>query len=80
MMSTGLPAQDQYIFQLFYLTLSKNKFKNLIRTSKFKFSFRGLPIPHAFEYCLLQNGMLISGILKLLCVQYVYAYFIFGEF
>ena len=29
-------------FFSFYLELYKNKFKNLIRTSKLKFSFRGL--------------------------------------
>ena len=40
-MSTSSPAEDQYIFQ-FILELYKNKFKNLIRTSKLKFSFRGL--------------------------------------
>ena len=28
----------------FYLELYKNKFKNLNQTSKFKFSFRGLPV------------------------------------
>jgi len=48
MMSTGSPAQDQLNFVQtskffsFYLELYKNKFKNLIQTSKFKFSFRGL--------------------------------------
>ena len=30
----------------FYLEIYKNKFKNLIPTSKFKFSFRGLPLSH----------------------------------
>jgi hypothetical protein len=44
------PAQDQNFFFRtskyfsFYLELYKNKFKNLILTSKFKFSFRGLGI------------------------------------
>jgi len=47
-MSIGPPVQDQYnfvrisTFFSFYLKLYQNKFKNLIRTSKFKFSFRGL--------------------------------------
>jgi hypothetical protein len=47
-MSTGPLAQDQQNFVWtskffsFYLELYKNKFKNFIRTSKFKFSFRGL--------------------------------------
>jgi len=47
-MSTGPPAQDQQNFVWtsrlfsFYLELYKNKFKNLNRTSKFKFSFHGL--------------------------------------
>jgi hypothetical protein len=46
--STGFTAQDQLNFVQtskffsFYLGLYKNKFKNLIRTSKFKFSVRGL--------------------------------------
>jgi hypothetical protein len=48
MMSTCPTAQDQENFVRtskffsFYLELHKNKFKILIRTSKFKFSFRGL--------------------------------------
>jgi len=47
-MSTSPPAQDQQNFVRtskffsFDLELYKNKFKNLIWTSKFKFSFRGL--------------------------------------
>jgi hypothetical protein len=52
MMSTGPPAQDQQNFVRtskffsFYLVLYKNKFKNLIQTSKFIyiFSFRELHI------------------------------------
>ena len=50
MMSTGPPAQDQQNFVRtskffsFYLELYKYKFKNLIRTSKFKFSFRALSV------------------------------------
>jgi hypothetical protein len=46
MMSTSFLAQDQYNFVWtskffnFYLELYKNKFKNLIQTSKFKFSFQ----------------------------------------
>ena len=46
--STGPPAQDQQNFlwtsKFFssYLELYENKLKNLIRTSKFKFLFRGL--------------------------------------
>ena len=48
MISTDPPAQDQYNFvrtsqfYSFYLELNKNKFNNLIPTSKLKFSFRGL--------------------------------------
>ena len=47
-MTTGPLAQDQLnfvrtsTFFRFHLELYKNKFKNLIRTSKFEFSFRGL--------------------------------------
>ena len=43
-MSTGSPAQDQKIFQFLFRTtfVYKNKFKNLIWTSKSKFSFREL--------------------------------------
>jgi hypothetical protein len=37
---TGPPKTSK--FYSFYLELYKNKFKNLIRTSKFKFSFGGL--------------------------------------
>ena len=50
MMSTGAPAQHQLNFvrtsKSFncYLELYKNKFKNLTRTSKFKFSFEGLTL------------------------------------
>ena len=48
-MSTGPPAQGKTSktlfrpvnFSVFYLELYKNKFKNLIWTSKFKFSFQG---------------------------------------
>ena len=49
-MSTGPPAQDQYIFQFLFRT--REKFKNLIRTSKFKFSFQGLGLAetHAFFF------------------------------
>ena len=45
---TGLPVPRQINFLRtsklfsFYLELHENKFKNLIQTSKFKFSFRGL--------------------------------------
>ena len=47
MVRTGPPAQDQLNFAWtskfqFLLELNKNKFKNLIGTSKLKFSFRGL--------------------------------------
>ena len=48
MMNTGSPAQDQFNFVQtskyfsFSLELYKDKFKNLIQTSKFKFSFQGL--------------------------------------
>jgi len=47
-MGAGPMDQDQYYFVQtskffsFYLEMHKNKFKNLIRTSKFKFSFQGL--------------------------------------
>ena len=46
MMNNGTPAQDQQNFVWtsqffsFYLQLYKNEFKNLIRTSKFKFSYK----------------------------------------
>ena len=46
--STGLLVRRQINFLRtsklfsFYLELHENKFKNLIQTSKFKFSFRGL--------------------------------------
>ena len=49
-MSTDPWAQDRQNFVRtsnffsFYLELDKNKFRNLIRTSKFKFSFWGLYI------------------------------------
>jgi hypothetical protein len=49
-MSTGAPVQHQLNFvrtsKSFncYLELYKNKFKNLTRTSKFKFSFEGLTL------------------------------------
>ena len=48
MINTSPPAQHQQNFVQtcksfsFYLDIYKNKFKNLIWTSKFKFSFRGL--------------------------------------
>ena len=38
----GKLCSDQYIFFSFYLELYKNWFYNLLRTSKLKFSFRGL--------------------------------------
>jgi hypothetical protein len=47
-MSTAAPDQDQSNivwtskFFSFYLDIYKNELKNLIRTSKFKFSLRGL--------------------------------------
>ena len=47
-MDTGPADQDQYYFvqtstfSSFYLEMHKNKFKNLIRISKLKFSFQGL--------------------------------------
>ena len=54
-MSTGLVDKDQYNFAWtsilfsFYLELCENKIKNLIRTDKFSFSFRGVlnnDLPH----------------------------------
>ena len=54
-MSTGVVDKDQCsfawtsIFFSFYLELWENKFKNLIRTDKFSFSFRGVlnnDLPH----------------------------------
>ena len=49
MVRTGPPVQDQLNFAWtskfqFLLELNKNKFKNLIGTSKLKFSFRGLTL------------------------------------
>ena len=55
------PAQDQKKFVRtskyfnFYLELYKNKFKNLILTSKFKFSFRGLGIEDQFKWIALRT-------------------------
>ena len=55
------PAQDQNFFFptskyfSFYLELYKNKFKNLILTSKFKFSFRGLGIEDQFKWIALRT-------------------------
>jgi hypothetical protein len=52
-MSTCPPAQDQVnfvrtsTFFSIYLDIY-NKFKNLIRTCKFKFSFIGLKIPYFY--------------------------------
>ena len=41
-MGAGPVDQDQYYFvqTSFYLEMHKDEFKNLIRTSKFKFSFQ----------------------------------------
>ena len=53
--STSPRVQDQQNcvrtskFYSFYLELYKNKFKNLIRTSKFKFLFQGLQLTDLFS-------------------------------
>jgi hypothetical protein len=43
------PRPVKLSFFSFYLELYKNKFKTMIRTSKFTFSFRGLALGHNFE-------------------------------
>ena len=57
MMRTGPPAKDQSNFVRtnqffrFYLELYKDKFKNLIQTSNFKFSFLGLKAYTHYNIC-----------------------------
>jgi len=59
----------QVNYSCFYLELYKNNFKNLIRTSKFKFSFRGLPqmLSHQWISFPFFGGVHVAHLFSFLC-------------